>query len=101
MSVAFLLHGGTVARRAALAQALRDAIDRDARVRLSSRAAEAAKCLADPAIVAVFLIDGPYDADTVRAAAGARGLAAHVYDLEPRDAADVMISLARAASRPT
>ena len=101
MSAAFLLHGGTVARRAALAQALRDAIDLDARVRLSSRAAEAAKCLADPAIVAVFLVDAPHDADSVRTASHARGLTSHVYDLESRDSAEVVISLARAASRPT
>ncbi|MBL0170231.1 MAG: hypothetical protein IPP90_05770 [Gemmatimonadaceae bacterium] len=96
---AVLVHGGTMARRASLATALRSADGLSVRVRVSSRAAEAAKCLADPAVVAVFLVDAPDDADAVRAAALARGLAASVYALEPRDTADVVVSLTRAALR--
>jgi hypothetical protein len=78
---------------------MRAVADLHVRVRVSSRAAEAAKCLADPAVVAVFLVDAPDDADAVRAAARARGLHAHIYDLESRDAADVVVSLTRAAQR--
>lgn len=99
MSRAVLIHGGTTSRRAALAQALRTATGLELRVRLSSRAAEAAKCLADPAVAAVFLVDAPHDAEAVRVSARARGLGAQVYDLEPRDAADLVISLARSACR--
>ena len=65
----------------------------------SSRAAEAAKCLADPAVVAVFLVDTPADGEAVRANAVARGLQARTYDLEPRDDAAIVISLARTATR--
>jgi len=93
-----LIHGGTPARRSALAQALRSAQGLELRVRVSSRAAEAAKCLADPAVVAVFLIDAPDDAEAVRMSARARGLGAHIYDFEPRDGAELIVSLARAAS---
>ncbi len=99
MSQAVLIHGGTASRRTSLAQALRAAAGLALRVRVSARAAEAAKCLADPAVAAVFLLDAPEDADAVRMSARARGLGAHVYDLEPRDAADMVISLARAACR--
>ncbi len=90
-----LLHGGTPMRRSSLAHALRDADVLALRVRVSSRAAEAAKCLADPAVAAVFLIDAPDDADAVRAAARARGLGAQIYDLQPRDGAELVISIAR------
>jgi hypothetical protein len=99
VSRAVLIHGGTPARRASLAQALRTANGLEVRVRVSSRAAEAAKCLADPAVAAVFLVDEPVDGAAVRSAATARGLAAHTYDLEPRDEAEVIVSLARAACR--
>ena len=71
----------------------------EVRVRVSSRAAEAAKCLADPAVAAVFLVDGPSDAEAVRASAGARGLAAQVYDFEPRDDEEMIVSLTRGLSR--
>lgn len=101
MSHAVLVHGGTPARRTSLAQALRAAPGLDLRVRVSSRAAEAAKCLADPAVVAVFLIDAPIDAVAVRTSARARGLAAQTYDLEPRDDVEMIVSLARAASAAT
>jgi hypothetical protein len=100
MSVAVLIHGGTPARRASLAQALRNASGMDVRVRLSSRAAEAAKCLADPAVAAVFLVDAPIDAEAVRASASARGLTAQTYDLQPRDEAEMIVSLTRAAGGP-
>lgn len=99
MNRAVLVHGGTPMRRSSLAQALRDAEGLALRVRVSSRAAEAAKCLADPAVAAVFLVDAPDDADAVRASARARGLTAQVYDLEPRDGNEVVISLAREACR--
>lgn len=99
MSGAVLVHGGSVARRTALAHALRTASGLDVRVRVSSRAAEAVKCLADPAVVALFLVDAPDDADSVRAAAQARGMASRVYELEPRDAGDVVVSLTRTAMR--
>jgi hypothetical protein len=94
---AVLIHGGTPARRASLADALRTAGGLDVRVRLSSRAAEAAKCLADPAVAAVFLVDAPVDGDAVRNSARANGLAAQTYDLEPRDGAEMIVSLVRAA----
>ena len=97
MSYAVLVHGGSMARRAAFAQALRAANGLDVRVRLSSRATEAAKCMADPALVAVYLVDVPDDAEAVRAAAAARGLASDVYELQPRDAVELVVSLARAA----
>ena len=97
MSRAVLIHGGTTVRRAALAGALRTAEGLDVRVRVSSRAAEAAKCLADPAVAAVFLVDAPVDGDAVRASAQARGLAARTYDLEPRDDAEMIVTLARSA----
>ena len=96
MSLAVLIHGGTPARRASLSNSLRNANGLDVRVRLSSRAAEAAKCLADPAVAAVFLIDDPGDAEAVRASALARGLTSKTYDLEPRDDAEVIVSLTRA-----
>ena len=99
MSDAVLLHGGTVQRRSALASALRAVANLDVRVRVSSRAAEASKCLADPAVIAVFLVDAPDDADAVRGAAQARGLQARVYDLEPRDTADAVVALVRIAQR--
>ena len=99
MSRAVLIHGGTPARRTALAHALRSAEGLALRVRVSSRAAEAAKCLADPAVAAVFLVDAPEDAEAVRLSARARGLGAQVYDLEPRDGADMVVSLARTACR--
>ena len=99
MNHAVLVHGGTMARRAALSQALRTASGLAVRVRVSSGAAEAAKCLADPAVVALFLVDAPHDAAALRAASAARGLASQVYDLEPRDGAEVVVSLARAAVR--
>ena len=97
MSHAVLVHGGSLMRRASLAQAIRAAAQLAVRVRLSSRAAEAAKCLADLSVVAGFLVDAPDDAESVRAAAAARGLAFCVYDLQPRDEGQVVISLTRAA----
>ncbi len=98
MSAVVLLHGGTMARRAALSQSLRATFDAEqVRVRVSSSAAEAAKCLADSAMVAVFLIDAPRDASAVRAAAAARGLVKHLYDLEPRDTGEVLTALVREA----
>lgn len=98
MNAAVLLHGGTMARRAALSRAIRGARGLDSvRVRLSSSAAEAAKCLADPAVRAVFLIDAPRDADMVREAAVTRGLRAHVYALEARDTEEVLVALVRGA----
>lgn len=96
INAAVLLHGGTPARRALLSQQLRVA-QPQVRVRVSSRAAEAAKCLADPAVLAVFLIDAPDDASIVRANAMGRGLTQHVYDLEPRDAGEVVATLVRNA----
>ena len=68
-------------------------------MRTSSRAAEAAKCLADPATVAVILLDAPHDADAVRAAAAQVGVTRHVYELEPRDDETMAVSVARAALR--
>lgn len=99
MSVAILLHGGTLPRRTALANALRGAPHLDVRVRLSSRAAEAAKCLADPAVRAVLLIDAPLDAPAVQAAVHAAE-ASHarpvrVIDLQPRDGNEMVIGLVR------
>ena len=104
-----------MARRSALAHALRGAAALGVRVRVSSRAAEAAKCLADPLVIAVLLVDAPDDADVVRAAVVAMSSSrvlsspqeqraatprrARVYDLEPRDDADVVISLVREALR--
>lgn len=100
MNAAILLHGGTMARRAALSQALRSAPGLEAlRIRVSSRAAEAAKCLADPAVVAVFLVDAPGDAEAVRTAALARGRRSPVYALEPRDGGEVVIALVREVVR--
>jgi hypothetical protein len=112
---AVLVHGGSMARRSALAHALRGAAALGVRVRVSSRAAEAAKCLADPLVIAVLLVDAPDDADVVRAAVVAMSSSrvlsspqeqraatprrARVYDLEPRDDADVVISLVREALR--
>ncbi len=85
-----------MARRAALSQALRSAPGLEAlRIRVSSRAAEAAKCLADPAVVAVFLLDAPGEAEAVRAAALASGRRSPVYALEPRDGGDVVVALVR------
>lgn len=95
LPTAVLLHGGTPARRTALAAALRATFHEDIRIRLSSRAAEAAKCLADPAVRAVFLLDAPVDSEAVRQAVAARGLAPRVYDIEPRDQADVIVPLIR------
>lgn len=99
MSHAVLIHGGSMTRRTELAQALRSADGLDVRVRVSSRAAEAAKCLADPAVVALFLVDAPMDAESVRDAAKARGLTSCVYDLEPRDSAELVVGLTRSAVR--
>ncbi len=99
MSHAVLVHGGSLMRRASLAQAIRAADHLAVRVRVSSRAAEAAKCLADPSMVAVFLVDAPDDAESVRAAATARGLASRVYDLQLRDEAELVVSLTREAIR--
>ena len=84
--------------RAALSAALRATFQEDIRIRLSSRAAEAAKCLADPAVRAVFLLDAPDDGEAVRQAASVRGLAPRVYDIEPRDQADVIVPLIRASA---
>lgn len=95
-SAAVLLHGGTPARRASLSQQIRVVLPQ-LRVRTSSRAAEAAKCMADPAVVAVFLLDAPEDAPAVRGKAMQHGLYSHVYDLEPRDAGDVVATLIRNA----
>lgn len=95
MSAVVLLHGGTMARRSALSKALRAAFGDDLRVRVSSSAAEAAKCLADPAMAAVFLLDAPHDSSAVRTAVTARGLSARVYDLEPRDGDEVLRALVR------
>lgn len=92
-SMAVLLHGGTPARRSMLSVALREATQ--VRVRLSSRAAEAAKCLADPSVMAVFLLDDPSDASEVRANAATRVQARHIYELQPRDNAEVVIALVR------
>ncbi len=101
MNAAVLLHGGTMARRTALSRALRSARGLETlRIRLSSSAAEAAKCLADPAVRGVFLLDAPRDADMVRAAAESRGLRAHVYALEARDNEEVLVALARRALPP-
>jgi hypothetical protein len=98
MNAAVLLHGGTMTRRAALSRAIRRARGLDVvRIRLSSSAAEAAKCLADPAVRAVFLLDAPRDADRVREAAVSRGLRAHVYALEARDTEEVLVALVRGA----
>jgi hypothetical protein len=98
MNAAILLHGGTMSRRAALSRAVREAHGLDSvRVRLSSSAAEAAKCLADPAVCAIFLLDAPRDADMVRDAATVRSVRMQIYELEPRDAADVFIALVRRA----
>lgn len=101
MNPVILLHGGTTARRTMIGDALRqrvvDARGYPVRVRTSSRAAEAAKCLADPATAAVLLLDSPVDADAVREAAAQVGVTRHVYDLEPRDDADAAVSVARAA----
>lgn len=98
MNAAVLLHGGTMARRAALSRAVRNARGLDGvRIRLSSSAAEAAKCLADPAVRAVFLLDAPRDADMVREAAVSRGLRAHVYALEARDTEEILVALVRGA----
>lgn len=71
-----------MARRAIVARAIRDG-ERDANatsgvharditVRLSSNAAEAAKCLADASVVAVVLLDQPRDAAAVRVSADTR-----------------------------
>ncbi len=91
-----LLHGGEVARRNQLSQQVRERLA-GLRVRTSSRAAEAAKALADPASRAVVLVDAPADADAVRAAAASRGLGARVYELQPRDGAEQLVGLLRAA----
>jgi len=97
-SYAVLLHGGAMARRSALAHAIRETHGLGSvRVRVSSRAAEAAKCLADPAIVAVFLLDAPADGDAVRAGAAGRALGRYCYDVEPRDESDVVVRLVRTA----
>lgn len=97
-SVVVLLHGGTMARRTTLARAIREAPGLGAvRVRVSSRAAEAAKCLADPAIVAVFFVDAATDVDAVRRAADARALGRQCYTLEPRDDGDMVVRLVRSA----
>jgi hypothetical protein len=97
-SRAVLLHGGTMARRATLARAIRAATGLGTvRVRVSSRAAEAAKCLADPGMVAVFLLDAPTDGDAVRGAALGSVLGRHCYDVEPRDDGDVVVRLVRTA----
>jgi hypothetical protein len=101
VNAAVLLHGGTMARRSTLSRALRSARGLEVlRIRLSSSAAEAAKCLADPAVRAVFLLDAPRDADVVRAAAESRGLRAHVYALEARDTEEVLVALVRGALPP-
>ncbi len=97
-SAAVLIHGGTMVRRSTLARAIREARGLDTvRVRVSSRAAEAAKCLADPAIVAVFLVDAPTDADAVRRAADARALGRQCHAVESRDDGDVVVRLVRSA----
>ncbi len=99
MSAAILIHGGSPERRHALARAVREHVHvtygQELRVRVSSRAAEAAKCLADPAVTAVFLLNAPHDAAAVRLAAAPLGLTAQVYDLDDRDSADVVVSLIR------
>jgi len=90
-----------MARRSALSQALRAAYGEALRVRVSSSAAEAAKCLADPAMAAVFLLDAPHDAASVRAAVSDRGLAARVYELQPRDGDEVLRALVREVTHGT
>ena len=101
MSKVILLHGGSSARRSAIGDAVRNRVlDSEGfpvRVRTSSQAAEAAKCLADPSTVALLLLDAPHDAVAVRAAAAQVGVGRHVYDLEPRDDADVAVSVVRSA----
>jgi hypothetical protein len=94
MSAVVLLHGGEIARRTALAAAIRERLS--VRVRTSSRAAEAAKALADPAMFAVLLLEEPADALALRASAAARGLAHRVYDVQARDDADVVVGMLRA-----
>ena len=97
-SVAVLIHGGTMARRTTLTRAIREAPGLGTvRVRVSSRTAEAAKCLADPAIVAVFFVDAATDVAAVRRAAEARALGRQCYTLEPRDDGDVVVRLVRSA----
>jgi hypothetical protein len=87
-----------MAHRTTLTRAIREAPDLGTvRVRVSSRAAEAAKCLADPAIVAVLLVDSSADIDAVRRAAEARDLGRHCYVLEARDRGDVVVRLVRSA----
>ena len=101
MSKVILLHGGSSARRSAIGDAVRNrVVDENGfpvRVRTSSRAAEAAKCLADPSTVAVLLLDAPNDADAVRDAATQVGVSRHVYDIEPRDDVEIAVSVARSA----
>lgn len=94
MSDVVLLHGGSVARRQSLATALRERVG--VRVRTSSRAAEAAKAMADPAMLAVLLLDAPLDADAIRAAATARSLGARVYEVQARDDVDLVVAMVRA-----
>jgi hypothetical protein len=94
-----LLHGGSVSRRAILADAIRTARGGDVRVRMSSRAAEAAKCLADPSVIAVFFVDAPDDATAVRARILQQQLDTDEYQLEPRDTGDVVVSLVRESLR--
>lgn len=94
MSAVILLHGGSVARRNTLATAIRERLTM--RVRTSSRAAEAAKALADPAMRAVLLLDAPADADAIRAAAAARALSQRVYEVQARDDIDVVVGMVRA-----
>ncbi|MEI6739208.1 MAG: hypothetical protein WCK74_02760 [Gemmatimonadaceae bacterium] len=69
---AILLHGGSPDRRADVAAALLGRWGDGLRVHRSSRAAEAAKWLVDPAVVGVVLIDAPPDAAAVRLAAAQR-----------------------------
>lgn len=70
--MALLVHGGSPARRAAVTEAIAKAIAQRGgghyRIGRSSRAAEAAKWLADASVRGVVLLDAPVDADAVRAA---------------------------------
>lgn len=59
-------------------------------LRLSSSAAEAAKCLADGTVVAIVLLDRPRDADAVRASASTG--APRVFTLDADDAPEALMA---------
>ena len=83
-----------------IARAIRDADGlRTVRVLLSSRAAEAAKCLADPAMIAVFLLDEAADVRAVRRAAAAHALVDHCYTVPTHHDDDVVVRVLRTELR--